>query len=109
MLPVKNKFSKEDFKSLKSFKTKRINSELGYFVVFIKDLDKNKKTTKNTIVVSKKVAKSSVQRNKIKRLFYNLMLELRPEISFIFFANKILTKSDKEKLQQIIKNICLPQ
>ncbi len=107
MLPTKNKFGKIDFQTLKNQKTKRVNTDIG-FVLALQDVIT---PIKQTIVLSKKVAKSSVTRNKLKRLFYNSVLELNKEISFskksfIFYPNKNFTK---EKLQEIIKNICLPQ
>ena len=67
MLAPKNKFSRADFDKIKQNKTKRVNSQNGFFV-FIED---SIYPPKKTIVVSKKISKSAVERNNLKTMWHD--------------------------------------
>ena len=90
MIPKKERFSTADLSKLKSLKSKRINSSLGFFIVY--ESDKSKKG----IMMSKKVFKTAVMRNKYKRLFFNSIKEVSElkNKSLIFHPKKIFNKEE---------------
>lgn len=99
MISNKFKFKREDFNKIKQQKTKRVNTQFGFFVIFQSDFGivLNKITEevigKKSIVVSKKVFKTAVSRNLHKRIFYNIMKDINKnetlkEKAFVFFPNK---------------------
>ncbi len=89
MLSKKERFSTQDLNSARDIKGKRINSPLGFFVVY-------EGGNKKGIMVGKKVFKTAVLRNKYKRLFYNTVKEIPTikKMSFIFHPKKTFTKEE---------------
>lgn len=94
MLPKKEKFTSKDFSDKNIFKnSKKTYTKYGFFVVLEGE-------NKKGIILSKKVFKTAVLRNKYKRLFYNSILELQksfPQIntkSFVFHPKKEFSKED---------------
>lgn len=128
MLPKKEKFTTQDFKDFKKEKSRKIHTSYGFFLVLrsfpelrslgvggsVEGVDSNKKG----IILSKKNFKTAVQRNKVKRLFYNTILEIKNKlkessselesVSFIFYPNKVFTKEDlKDDLMKILTKVVL--
>lgn len=98
MLPKVERFSTTELSNLKNIKSTKTNCPLGFFVIF-----PTATTRKKGIMVSKKVFKTAVIRNKNKRLFYNTVnsLESLKNKSFIFHPKKTYTK--KELLEELSK------
>lgn len=107
MLPKKERFTTADFSKIKSnLKFKKLNTLYGFFIIY-------EKGVKKAIILSKKNFKTAVERNKIKRLFYNTILDIQNEQekseviiknkSFVFHSKKSFTKEElKKDLKQII-------
>jgi ribonuclease P protein component len=66
MLAKQYKFTKKDFNIFKSSVKSVENTNLGVFYV-LKDFKKS------AVVVPKKVYKKAVERNRVKRMFYNTL------------------------------------
>jgi ribonuclease P protein component len=100
MLPKIERFSTTDFSNLKNKKFKKTNTLYGFFVIYPED---NKIGNKKGIILSKKNFKTSISRNRHKRLFYNTILSLQkenPELkdkSFVFHPKKSFKREDLEK------------
>lgn len=76
MLPKNNRITRKEF-PVASTQGFRVFSPFFTVVVY-----KNKEnTTKATIVVSKKISKSAVVRNKTKRVFYEVVQRFIPHIT----------------------------
>jgi len=73
MLPKKNRLTTNQFD--RSFrKSKKIHTELARFLI-----SNGRENTKCAVVVSKKIAKSAVKRNRIRRQIYALMDQIIPK------------------------------
>ena len=90
MLAKKERFSTKDLSFIKTLKSRRINTNIGFFVIY------ESETNKKGIMVGKKVFKTAPGRNKYKRLFYNTVREIPKlkEISLIFHPKKVFTKEE---------------
>ena len=113
VLSKKNKLKKKDLNKILR-KGKRFNGEILLLIIFKNDL----KNTRVGLIISKKVSKKAVVRNKIKRRIYSLirnklskiktgfdvLIITRPEIKEknFFEINKILSKVLKRA--GVIKN-----
>lgn len=76
MLPKNNRITRKEF-PVASTQGFRVFSPFFTVVVY-----RNKEnTTKATIVVSKKISKSAVVRNKTKRVFYEVVQKFIPQIT----------------------------
>lgn len=99
MLPKGEKFTTSDFSKMKNLKSKKIHTPIGFFVVY--------EGHKKGIVISKKVFKRAVDRNKWKRLYYNALSEMKglENSSFIFHPKKSFTKEElvNTLLQSVIQ------
>jgi len=93
MLSKKERFSTSDLSLAQKQKSKKFPTSLGTFVVF-EDLDGG--LGKKAIIISKKVSKSAVERNKYKRLFFNTVKEIKAlnKRSFILHLKKTFTKEE---------------
>lgn len=106
MLAKKEKFSTEDILLTKKIKSKKIHTNIGFFNFY---LDNPMLKNKKTIILSSKDFKTAVLRNYHKRLFYNIIRELKQkeefklnQVSFVFFAKKAF---NKKELIEILNNI----
>lgn len=94
MLAKKERFSTKDLSFVKNLKSRKINTNIGFFVIY-EDLD-GVLGPKKGVMVSKKVFKTAPARNRYKRLFYNTIkaLENLKGQSLIFHPKKIFTKEE---------------
>lgn len=106
MLPSRKRFSRVAFASFSKDPTlKRVFSEIGTL--------KYRKTTsqKASVVISKKVEKSAVKRNLLKRRLYNIFKDYidKKELSFILYASKAVKELSfvelKAKCNELFKKI----
>ncbi len=95
MLPKKNRLSKKEILELLP-KAKAVR---GGFL-FLKFKIQNKDLPlKAGVSISKKVAKSAVERNKLRRIIYRVLAKNKKEIlsaQLFFVINKIATREDME-------------
>jgi ribonuclease P protein component len=96
MISKKNKLSRSDFEKIKENTISQKRNILGNFVIFKKDFQKW------GIIVSKKNVKKAHDRNKIKRIFYNLVLSIKPNPLLFYLQNFKSIKSFKENLEKEI-------
>jgi ribonuclease P protein component len=105
MLSKKNKILSGEFK--KFFKKGVRNNSKNFNISII--LKKNNEKPKYAVVVSKKILKTAVLRNKNKRIIYKILRQLYPQFShikyaFIFIKNDISTIKINE-LKKELKDI----
>jgi ribonuclease P protein component len=101
MLSKKERFSTEDLLLAQKQKNKKVPTPLGTFVVF----EDGDSLGKKAIIISKKVSKSAVERNKLKRLFFNTTREIKDlkVKSFILHLKKTFTKEEiKTTLRSLV-------
>ena len=111
MLPKRERFSTEDFKSIKKQKTKKFIVNNGFFVVLLglsnTKLESKFIITKKSVILPKKIFKTAVLRNKYKRLYYNtisfFLKEKNLDKSFIYYPRKTFTK---ENLLEDLSILC---
>ncbi len=74
-------------------------------------LQNNDQTPKVNVIVSKKVAKEAVKRNRMRRLIHtaaaNLLTNLPPGFEGLFFIHKDFTELDSTQLTADIKQMLL--
>jgi ribonuclease P protein component len=106
MLKASQKISSQEFKikhkKIKKIKTENFNITLVY--------NKENKITKSAVIVSKKIIKTAVLRNKNKRIIYKILRQLYPQffgIKYIFiFLKKDISLVDHNLLkEELLKNI----
>lgn len=101
MLPKTKRFTAKDLDNLRKLNPKhtKLNTPYGFFVIY--------EGSKKGIFLSKKNFKHAVERNRLKRLFYNVFLEVSQECkeiekySLILHAKKAFNK--KEIMVDIMK------
>jgi len=102
MLPKKQRVSKEFFKKLE--KTRTFSGEF-----LIMKVKAEKGLARISFVVSKKIAKSAVERNRLRRMGYAaaelLISKITPGYIFIFYFRKQNKKVSVESLRNEIKNL----
>ena len=102
MLDSKKKISAQEFDV---FLKKGIKKTSKHFrISFI--VSKNKDYTKYAVVISKKIAKSAVERNKNKRKIYKIISQIYPQFLdkkyvFIFIQKNILKINENELKEEI--------
>lgn len=106
MLPKKNRLSKKDFLLLKNLKPS-YKSNLAS-VVCLKD--EEIELSKISIIVSTKISKKAVVRNRIKRIYYNILSDLIGSFytnAYLLYIVKkeVLEKSEKEIRVDIEKSL----
>ncbi len=105
MLKATQKISSREFTQFYR-KGKKINTE--HFRVSLVNTSK-KENPKFAVVVSKKVAKTAVLRNKNKRRIYEILRQLYPQFSGVkygfFFIQKDISRVDFYKLKSEIEEI----
>ena len=98
MLPKTQKIKREQF--LRTQKIgKRACSDM-FSVVYTKKENKNAHT-KCAVVVSKKISKKAVERNKIKRKIYTILREISQKykgLDVVLYVNKNISEAEIEKL-----------
>lgn len=101
MLPRKNRISRKDFP---------VNNRQGFRVfspLFSVTYYKNEKEPHVSVVVSKKVAKNAVTRNRIRRIFYALterhLKNLKSPIMAVYYPKKESIGVDSQTLSQEIE------
>lgn len=104
MLPKENRLSRKDFLLLK--KHKPIVSGKYFSLVVL--LSEDFKTSKFAILISKKNLKGAVDRNKVKRIFYDelsgIISKLSKNVYAIFILRKnVINKSKEEILYEVEK------
>ena len=110
MLPKFERFNTTDLSKLKNKKFKKIIVKYGFFVVYpepephlTSPINKGGIVRKKGIILSKKVFKRAVDRNKYKRFFYNTILDIQKGNSelksktFIFHPKKVFEKEELQK------------
>ena len=102
MLSKENKISSREFKDF--FKKGVRNSSKNFNISII--FKKNNEKSKYAIVVSKKVLKTAVLRNKNKRIIYKILRQLYPQFlyikyAFIFIKNDISTVEISELTKEL--------
>lgn len=101
MLPKKNRISRKEFPS---YKMKGIRAFSPYFsAVFYKNDEKKDPNCHISIVVSKKTAKIAVDRNYLRRRFYDLIGPFLGLTSDLFTAVFYPKKEAKDVSQDILK------
>lgn len=111
MLPKKEKFTSTDFSKLKYIKTKKIHTNIGFFVIILPQTPGSMSTlTRVSVVLPKKIFKTAVNRNKYKRLFYNTLLSLKKvdnkvnKLSLVFYPKREYTQQElEEAFREILK------
>lgn len=98
MLSKERRFSTTDFLLIKKTKPQKTYTDIGVFCVY-----KELKESKFAIIMTKKVFKTAVLRNKYKRSFFNLIKEEKIDTStkglcLIFYPSKIFNKEDLKKV-----------
>jgi ribonuclease P protein component len=88
MLPKKLKFSSKDHSKVKAFKSKKLITKYGFFVILEETFG-----GKKSIITSSKNFKTAVLRNKVRRLFYNTLANEDSIMnkSFVLHAKKEFT------------------
>ena len=107
MLPKTERFTTKELDGLRRInpKTKKLNTPYGFFVIH----ELPEPTGKKGIILTKKIFKTAVLRNKTKRLFYNTILEIKKEnqnlnlnqATFLFHPKKVFSK--KELIEDLNK------
>lgn len=102
MLARKHKISSELFKKNHHLGTKKFSSHIRYVFVHIDD----KSDSRCAVIISKKVLKKAVHRNKQKRRIYNILSEIYPQICkgqlvFLFIQKDISKVSYTDLVQEI--------
>lgn len=92
---MKTSLTKKEIEELLKSGSK-INSE--NFSFFYKNKG-DEKIKKHAIIVSKKIAKKSTERNKIRRVFRNCILKLKPNFDNFL----ILTKNSDIEYNEVLK------
>lgn len=105
MIPKKNRLSRTDIVDVKSF-GKALHSQLATYIVHNKD----HKTTKIGVVISKKILKSAVERNKLKRRIFTLCrnaLMHSAKLHILIFPKKtaILNKTTNKAMEKEIEQL----
>lgn len=105
MLPKKNRLSEErDFEELK--KAGKIAP--GRFFGLLKK-ENGIGVTRFGFIVSTKVSKKAVERNRVKRLLRascrNLLKEVKEGFDFLLLAKKNLSQASQEQVQEDLKTI----
>ncbi len=94
MLPLKSRFKKEDFESIKNFKRKSFSSKNFTLKLY----DSAFSPSRFAIVVSKNFSKSAVNRNRIKRQIKGIINKNIKEIKNGFAIIIYIKKEVKEKI-----------
>lgn len=96
MLPKSQKISRQDFSLLRGAKVFKNSLFLLKFAHF------KGENSKFTFLVSKKVAKNAVERNKLRRWGYQVMVSLRPRLSGSVIAQFSFLKipQDQEEVSE---------
>ena len=101
MLPKKNKLTREDFKVLS--KGRSIHSPYLTLLVYTKTQHNNPKIS---FVVSKKITKRSVIRNKLKRWGYaiikDILENIPPNTTSVFFLKKGSEKLSYKEFESFV-------
>lgn len=107
MLPSQNRIKKESDFFLIIKKAKAFNSDL----LVLKKAKNNLKDSRFGFVVSQKISKKAVVRNKIKRrmreIIRKCLKQIAPGFDFVFFARKSITEKTFQEIEEGIKNILL--
>jgi len=103
MLPKKNRLTKEkDFKQVIKKGRSFFISEFG--IKFLKK--KSLSPTKIGIVIPKKITRTIVKRNRVKRqirhIFFDLIEQMPPRYQIVFLARADLLKLEFKKMQEKI-------
>ena len=106
MLSQKNRISRKDFPSYKK-QLSRFLSPLFSGTIYL-----NKENVQVSVVVSKKITKKAVERNKIRRRFYSAItpyIKKLHDISIVIYPKKVeeppfsVLKSEIEKMLKLLK------
>lgn len=107
MLSKDTRVTTSRFKEI--FDTGKTRRSGDFLIKFLPNTDR---TTRAGVVVSKKVAKTAVERNKIKRTIYRLLQENKealPYLDYIIFVQKTFLAKDaasrKESCQALLTEL----
>ena len=105
MLPKKNRLTTKEFSEV--FSDGKTFSSNAFTLRYTKK--KNIKNTKCSFVVSKKIAKKAVERNKLRRAGYFILSEIKDSVSLgsscIFFLKKEGKNLSPSEIKIEIKNL----
>ncbi len=107
MLPKKNRLNIRTYFSVIRGTGKKLSS--NYFSFYYRQKKDAISNPQINIVVSKKVAKSAIKRNRMRRVLHTAMLPLLPKIPTntqgIFFVYKDFSNIKTQELQEIIESM----
>lgn len=100
MLSGKNRLNKKEIGKLREEKLTVLQGQ--FLGLICKPLNEKK----FSLIVSSKISKKAVERNKIKRLLYDTIKEFFFDLNghFLFLAKKNIVKAQKEDLARDLEN-----